>query len=57
MYNLNIACAISELRHFIFEKHYKRIEFLKESSYHSVKRSKKRFVIAGNQINKRISRS
>ena len=55
MYNLSIACAISELRHFIFEKYYKRIEFVKESRYHSVKRSKIRSVIACNQINKRIS--
>ena len=41
MYTLNIACALKrmaviELRNFIFENYYKRIGFVKESSYYLV---------------------
>ena len=55
MYTLNIASAIKKmtvngLREFIFENYYNRIGFVKESSYYSMKRLKKRFVIACNQI-------
>ena len=43
MYTLNIASTIkkmtlNELRDFIFESYYKRIGFVKESSYYSMKR-------------------
>ena len=47
MYILNIASAIkemlvNELREFIFENYYKRIGFVKERSYYSMKRLKKK---------------
>ena len=47
MYILNIASAINkisvnEIRDFTFEKYYKRIEFSKESSYHSMKHQKEK---------------
>ena len=47
MYILNIASAINkisvnEIRDFIFEKYYERIEFSKENSYHSMKHQKKK---------------
>ena len=56
---LNIASAIrkvtvNELRDFIFENYYKRIGFLKESCYYSMKRLK-RFDVACNQINRTSS--
>ena len=43
MHTLNIARAIkemsvNEIRHFIFENHYKQIAFSKENSYYSMKR-------------------
>ena len=46
MYILNIASTINkisvnEIRDFIFEKYYERIEFSKENSYHSMKHQKK----------------
>ena len=46
MYILNVASAIekvivTELRDFAFENCYKRIGFVKESSYYSMKRLKK----------------
>ena len=58
MYTLNIARAIkkmtvNELKDFIFENLHKRIGFVKESSNYSVKRWKKRFLIACNQLNKK----
>ena len=61
MYILNVASAIEkiiviELRDFAFENCYKGIEFVKESSYYSVKRLKK-FVIACNYINRKIADS
>ena len=51
MYILSIARAIkkmpvNEIRNFIFENYYKRIEFAKENSYYSMKRLKKIFVVA-----------
>ena len=60
MYTLHIARTIkkktvNELREFIFENYYKRIGFVKVSSYYSMKRWKKRFVIACNQINRKNS--
>ena len=47
MYTLNIARAIkkissNEIKDFIFENYYKRIEFSKENSYHLMKRFKKK---------------
>ena len=59
MHILNISSAIKkmtvhELRNFIFENYYKRNEFVKQSSYYSIKRLKKRFAIAGDQINRKI---
>ena len=47
MYLLNIARAIKkmyvdEIRDFIFENYYKRIGFFTESSYYSMKGSKKK---------------
>ena len=44
--------SINELRDFIFENYYKRIEFVKEKSYNSMKRLKKRFVVANKLIEK-----
>ena len=48
MHILNIAKAIkkmsiNEIRNFIFENVYKRIEFSKESIYYSIKPLKKNF--------------
>ena len=34
--------TINELRYFIFENYYKRIGFVKESSYYSMKRLKRK---------------
>ena len=45
--------SINELRDFIFENYYKRIGFVKEQSYYSMKRLKKRFVVACKQINRK----
>ena len=47
MFILNIAGAIknksvNEIRDFIFENYYKRIEFSKENSYYSMKHQKKK---------------
>ena len=58
MYTLNITKAIqmmsvNEMRDFIFENYYKRIGFLKENSYYSMKRLKKRFIVACKQINRK----
>ena len=58
MYTLNITKAIkmmsvNEMRDFIFENYYKRIAFLKENSYYSMKRLKKRFIVACEQINRK----
>ena len=52
---LNIARGIkqvtaNELSDFIFENYYKRIGLVKESSYHSMKRLKKRFLTACKKI-------
>ena len=58
MYTLKILSTIKkmtvkELRHFIFENYYKRVGFIKKSSYYSMKNLKtKRFDIACNQINR-----
>ena len=58
MYILNITSAlkkmsVNELRDFIFENYYKRIGFVKERSYYSMKRLKKRFAVACKQINRK----
>ena len=59
MYILNIDSAmkkmtVNELRDFIFEDYYKRIGFVKESGYYSMKHlKKKRFVVACNQVNRK----
>ena len=58
MYTLNITKAIkkisgNEIRDFIFENYYKRISFSKENSYYSMKRLKKRFIVACEQINRK----
>ena len=58
MYILNIARAIkkmsvNEIRGFIFENYYKRIGFSNENSYYSMKRLKKRFIVACKQINRK----
>ena len=45
--------SINELRDFIFENYYKRIGFVKEKSYNSMKRLKKRFVVANKLIEKK----
>ena len=45
--------SINELRDFIFENYYKRIGLVKEESYYSMKRLKKRFVVACKQINRK----
>ena len=55
---LNISRAIkkmsvNEIRDFIFENYYKRIEFSKENSYYSMKRLKKRFIVACKQIKRK----
>ena len=54
-YILNIARAIkkisvNKIRDFIFENYHKRIGFSKENSYYSMKRFKKRFIVACKQI-------
>ena len=58
MYILNIARAIkkmstNEIKDFIFENYYKRIEFSKESSYYSMTRFRKRFIVAHKQIKRK----
>ena len=58
MYTLNITKAIkkisgNEIRDFIFENYYKRISLSKENSYYSMKRLKKRFIVACEQINRK----
>ena len=45
--------SVNELRDFIFENYYKRIGFVKERSYYSMKRLKKRFAVACKQINRK----
>ena len=45
--------SVNEMRDFIFENYYKRIAFLKENSYYSMKRLKKRFIVACKQINRK----
>ena len=40
----------NEIRDFIFENHYKRIEFFKENNYHSMKRLKKDFLLFANKL-------
>ena len=60
MYILNVVSAIkkmtvNELRDFIFENYYKRIGFVKESSHYSMKRLKRKDVVAFNQINRKIA--
>ena len=39
--------SVNELRDTIFEKDYKRIGFVKERSYYSIKRLKKCFLLPG----------
>ena len=46
--------SVNELKDFIFEKYYKKIWFVKERSYCSMKCLKKRFIVACNQINRKI---
>ena len=58
MYILNIPKAIkkmtdNEIRDFLFKNYYKQIGFSKESSYYSMKRLKKDFVVACKQINRK----
>ena len=58
LYILNIASAIkkisaSELRLFINENYFKRIEFVKEGRSYSMKRLKKRFAVACKRINRK----
>ena len=57
MYIINITSAlkkmtVNELRHFIFENYYKRIEFVKDS-YYSIKHLKKKYVVTCNQTNRK----
>ena len=59
MYILNIASAVQkisfyEVGNFIFKNYYERITFSKENSFYSMKCLKKRFVVAGKQINRKI---
>ena len=58
MYIQSIAKAlkkmsINEIKESTFENYYKRIGFSKEGSYHSIKRFKKRFIVARKQINRK----
>ena len=47
--------SVNELRDFIFEKYYKRIGLVKEKSYYSLKRlKKKRFVVASTKLIEKI---
>ena len=46
--------TVSEIRDFNFENSYKQIGFVIESSY-SIKRLKKRLIIASNLINRKNS--
>ena len=64
MYTLNIVSTIkkmafNELKDFIFENYYKRIGYVKESTFrkhnYSMKRLKKGFVIACNEINRKTA--
>ena len=55
MYILNIARTIkkmyvNEIRDFVFENYYKRIGLPKENNYYSIKRLKKKFIVARKQI-------
>ena len=60
MYTINIARAIkkmsvNEIRDLIFENHYKRIGFTKESSYYPIKRLKnKDLLLLSNKILEKI---
>ena len=60
MYTLNNTSTIkkmtvNELRSLIFENYYKRIEFVKEKTHHSMKHLKKRFFVACNQLIEQIA--
>ena len=60
MYTLNITKAtkkmsVDQIRDFISEKYCKRIGFSNENSYYSIKRLKKRFNAACEQINVKIT--
>ena len=61
MYILNIARAIkktsvNEIRDFIFENYYKRIEFSREDSYYSMKRLKRKdLLLLANKLIEKIS--
>ena len=63
MYTLNTATAIkkmtvNELRDFIFEKYYKRIGFVKESSSFSMKRLKRKdFLLLSTKVIEKIADS
>ena len=45
--------AANELRNFIFENYYKRIGFIKQITYYSKQRLRKRFDIACTEINRK----
>ena len=59
MYILNVTRAIkkmsvNEIKDFIFENYYKRIEFSKENSYYSMKRLKKKLLLLANKLIEKI---
>ena len=48
--------AVNKLRDFIFEDYYKQIAFVKESSYYSMKRLKRKyFLMLANKLIERIA--
>ena len=48
--------AVNELRDFIFEDYYKEIAFVKESSYYSMKRLKRKYLLLlANKLIERIA--
>ena len=44
---------VNEIRDFIFKNYYMKIGFSKENSYYSMKRLKKRFIVACKEINRK----
>ena len=42
--------SVNEIRDFMFENYYKQIGFCKESSYYSMKRSKKDLFLLANKL-------
>ena len=46
--------TVNELRNFVFENYYKRIQFVKESSYYSVKHVKKDLLLLTTKLIEKV---